>query len=212
MSRHLRDPPRSSADQFEGGASFLGQSTLVSKARRQLNEPMKPSDKVIAALNEQVGMELAACIKYDAIGAHFATEGLPRLATYFFKQATEERGHAHRFIKYILDTGGRVEIPAIPKPPHHFKFAKDAVKLALDGENEVTAAIHDLMELATSEKDYSTANFLQWFIGEQVEEVAGMDQLLKVVERAGESGLLLVEDFVSKGNVPAGSGASQGEG
>src|SRR4029079_17902917 len=104
---------------------------------------------------------LAACIKYDAIGAHFATEGLPRLALYFFKQATEERAHAPRFIKYILDTSGRVEIPAIPKPPHHFKFAKDAVKLALDGENEVTAAIHQLMELAVREKDFSTANFLK---------------------------------------------------
>jgi ferritin len=170
---------------------------------------MKPSDKVLAALNEQVGMELAACIKYDAIAAHFATEGLPRLAAYFFGQATEERGHAHRFIKYILDTGGRVEIPAIPKPPHHFKFAKDAVRLALDGENEVTQAIHNLMGLAVGENDYSTANFLQWFIGEQVEEVASMDQLLKVVERAGESGLLLVEDFVSKGNTPAGNTASE---
>lgn len=153
-------------------------------------------------------MELEASIKYDAIGAHFATEGLPRLAAYFFQQATEERGHAHRFIKYILDTGGRVEIPAIAKPPHHFKFAKDAVKMALDGENEVTAAIHQLMDLATAAKDYSTANFLQWFIGEQVEEVATMDQLLKVVERAGESGLLLVEDFISKGNVLAGAGAA----
>jgi len=160
---------------------------------------MKPSDKVLAALNEQVGLELAACIKYDAIAAHFATEGLPRLSAFFFQQATEERGHAHRFIRFILDTGGRVEIPEIPKPPHHFKFAKDAVKLALEGEHLVTAAIHELMELATAEKDYSTANFLQWFIGEQVEEVATMDQLLKVVERAGESGLLLVEDFVAKG-------------
>ena len=172
---------------------------------------MKPSDKVLAALNEQVGMELAACIKYDAIGAHFTNEGLPRLATYFFKQATEERAHAHRFMKYILDTGGRVEIPDIPKPPHHFKFAKDAVKMALDGENEVTAAIHNLMAMATGEKDYSTANFLQWFIGEQVQEVATMDQLLKVVERAGESGLLLVEDFVSKGNVSAGGNAATQE-
>lgn len=184
-------------------------SIIVSAAFQSLNDRMKPSDKVLAALNEQVGLELSASIKYDAMGAHFATEGLPRLATYFFKQATEERGHAHRFMKFILDTGGRVEIPAIPKPPHHFKFAKDAVKLALDGENEVTAAIHNLMDLATSEKDYSTANFLQWFIGEQVEEVASMDQLLKVVERAGESGLLLVEDFVAKGNVPASTGAAE---
>jgi ferritin len=166
---------------------------------------MKPSDKVLAALNEQVGLELSASIKYDAMAAHFATEGLPRLAAYFFQQATEERGHAHRFIKFILDTGGRVEIPAIPKPPHHFKFAKDAVKLALEGENEVTAAIHNLMDLATTEKDYSTANFLQWFIGEQVEEVASMDQLLKIVERAGESGLLMVEEYVGKGYTGASS-------
>jgi ferritin len=191
---------------------FTPNSVIVSAANQPFNNPMKPSDKVLAALNEQVGMEMAACIKYDAIGAHFANEGLPRLAAYFFKQATEERGHAHRFMKFILDTGGRVEIPDIPKPPHHFKFAKDAVKMALDGENEVTAAIHQLMSMATGENDYSTVNFLQWFIGEQVQEVAAMDQLLKVVERAGESGLLLVEDFVSKGNVPASVGAAQPEG
>lgn len=160
---------------------------------------MLPSQKIVDALNEQVGMEMSASIKYDAMAAHFSSEGLPRLAGFFFNQATEERMHAHKFIRYILDTGGRVEIPAIPKPPHRFKFAKDAVKLALEGEHEVTNAIHRLMEAATSEKDYSTANFLQWFIGEQVEEVASMDQLLKIVERAGESGLLLVEDFVSKG-------------
>ncbi len=171
---------------------------------------MKPSDKILTALNGQVGMELAACIKYDAIAAHFATEGLPRLSAFFFQQATEERGHAHRFMKYILDAGGRVEIPEIPKPPHHFKFAKDAVKMALDGENEVTAAIHDLMELATSEKDYSTANFLQWFIGEQVEEVATMDQLLKTIERAGESGLLLVEDYIARGGGSLPGGVKEG--
>ena len=168
---------------------------------------MLPSPKIIAALNEQVGMEMSASIKYDAIASHFASEGLPRLAAHFFQQATEERMHAHKFIKYILDTGGRVEIPAIPKPPSHFKFAKDAVKLTLEGEHEVTKAIHQLMSTSTAESDYSTANFLQWFIGEQVEEVASMDQLLKIVERAGEGGLLLVEDFVGK----LGTGSPNGE-
>ena len=171
---------------------------------------MKPNEKILAALNEQVGMELSASIKYDAIASHFAAEGLPRMATYFFKQATEERMHAHKFMKYILDTGGRVEIPAIPQPPNRFKFAKDAVKHALEGEHEVTNAIHDLMDLATTNKDYSTANFLQWFIAEQVEEVATMDQLLKIVERAGESGLLMVEEYVAQGGGPVSSPAAQG--
>lgn len=158
---------------------------------------MLATQKIIDALNEQVGMELSASIKYDAIASHFSSEGLPRLAAFFFKQATEERMHAHKFIRYILDAGGRVEIPAIPKPPHRFKFAKDAVKLALEGEYDVTKSIHEIMDLAVTQKDYSTANFLQWFIGEQVEEVASMDQLLKIVERAGEGGLLLVEDYVA---------------
>jgi ferritin len=170
---------------------------------------MKPTDQILAALNEQVGMEMSASIKYDAIASHFAAEGLPRLSTYFFKQATEERMHAHKFMKYILDTGGRVEIPAIPQPPNRFKFAKDAVKHALEGEHEVTAAIHQLMDMATATKDYSTANFLQWFIAEQVEEVATMDQLLKIVERAGEGGLLMVEEYIGKGGGPIAAGSQQ---
>lgn len=167
---------------------------------------MKPTDQILAALNEQVGMEMSASVKYDAIGAHFSAEGLPRLALYFFKQATEERTHAHKFMKYILDTGGRVEIPAIPQPPNRFKFAKDAVRHALDGEHQVTEAIHNLMDMATTAKDYSTANFLQWFIAEQVEEVATMDQLLKIVERAGEGGLLMVEEYIGKGGGPVAAG------
>jgi ferritin len=171
---------------------------------------MKPTDQIVAALNEQVGMELSASVKYDAIGAHFSAEGLPRLALYFFKQATEERTHAHKFIKYILDTGGRVEIPAIPQPPNRFKFAKDAVKHALDGEHEVTAAIHQLMDMAMAAKDYSTQNFLQWFIAEQVEEVATMDQLLKIVERAGEGGLLMVEEYVAQGAGPMAASRANG--
>lgn len=171
---------------------------------------MKPTDAILAALNGQVGMEMSASVKYDAIASHFAAEGLPRLAAYFFNQATEERAHAHKFMKYILDTGGRVEIPAIPKPPNRFKFTTDAVKHALDGEHEVTEAIHQLMDMAVAAKDYSTANFLQWFIAEQVEEVATMDQLLKIVERAGEGGLLMVEDYVSRAGVGGGD-SSTGE-
>jgi bacterioferritin B len=171
---------------------------------------MKPTDEILAALNGQVGMEMSASIQYDAIAAHFIAEGLPRLGAYFFRQASEERTHAHKFMKYILDTGGRVEIPAIPQPPGRFQFAKDAVQQALDGEHRVTDAIHALMDMAAAAKDYSTANFLQWFIAEQVEEVASMDQLLKVVERAGEGGLLLVEDYIGKGGGPSPQSHSTG--
>src|SRR6478752_3851873 len=73
---------------------------------------MLTSQKVIDAINEQIGYEFSAELQYYAIGAHFATEALPQLSQHFFQQAEEEKGHALRFIKYIVDAGGRVVIPA----------------------------------------------------------------------------------------------------
>ena len=146
---------------------------------------MLTSKKVINAINEQIGYEFSASMQYYAIGAHFAEEALPQLSQHFFQQAEEEKGHALRFIKYVVDAGGRVVIPAIDAPKSNFKTPKDAVKLSLDQEVKVTRQINALVELARSENDYITINFLQWFLTEQLEEVSSMDNLLKIVERAG---------------------------
>jgi ferritin len=172
---------------------------------------MLTSAKVIDAVNQQVGMEFAASLQYDAIGSHFAAESLPKLAAHFFRQATEERDHAHRFMKFVIDAGGRVLIPAIPAPVAHFAFAKDAVKLSYEQEIEVTRAINALADLAQQENDHITKNFLQWFLNEQLEEVSSMDQLLKIVERAGEGGLLMVEQYLI-GNKAGAHDASASEG
>src|SRR5258708_19322409 len=77
---------------------------------------MLTSQKVIDAINEQIGYEFSASLQYYAIGAHFAAEALPQLSQHFFQQAEEEKGHALRFIKYVVDAGGRVPIPAINAP------------------------------------------------------------------------------------------------
>lgn len=172
---------------------------------------MLTSQKVIDAINQQIGVEFSASLQYDAIASHFASESLPQMAKYFSKQATEERGHAHRFMKFVVDAGGRVVIPSIPAPQATFKTAKDAVKLSYDQERLVTKEINALADLAAKENDHITSNFLQWFIKEQIEEVSSMDQLLRVVERAGESGMLQVELYLL-GYAGAGSNASSGEG
>jgi ferritin len=52
--------------------------------------------------------------------------------------------------------------------------------------------------LAKAESDYTSDNFLQWFVKEQLEEVASMDQLLRVVQRAGEANLLRVEEYLAR--------------
>jgi ferritin len=168
---------------------------------------MLASPEILAAVNRQIGMEFAASLQYDAIGSHFAAESLPRLSRHFFKQATEERGHAHRFMKFVVDAGGRVEIPAIPAPIARFQFAKDAVKLSYDQELAVTKSINSIADLALKQNDHITGNFLQWFIKEQLEEVSSMDQLLKIVERAGEGGLLLVEQSLGGGGSSSNHGS-----
>ncbi len=162
---------------------------------------MLVSPQIIAAINGQIGMEFAASLQYDAIGAYFDLQSLPTLSKHFYKQSTEERAHAHRFMKFVLDAGAPVQIPAIDAPLSDFKFAKDAVKLSLEQEIKVTTAINGIYDIALKENDHITSTFLHWFIKEQVEEVSSMNDLLKTVERAGEGGLLLVEQFLAQGRI-----------
>ena len=159
---------------------------------------MAVDQKIIAAINEQVGNEFGAMLQYYAIGAHFSAEGLPELSKHFYRQAEEEKEHALRFIQFVIDTGGRVKIPAVSAPQAHFEVAEDAVKLSLEQEQQVTTQINALVAAAKAVSDYTADNFLQWFIKEQLEEVASMGQLLRVVQRAGEGNLLRVEEYLAR--------------
>jgi ferritin len=159
-----------------------------------------------AALNVQIGNELAASNQYVAIAGYFDGEGLPVLAKHFFKQAAEERDHALRFVRIVLDGSGDLKIPQVPAPKPTFKNSADAVQLALDSELRVTKQINDIVDLAIREKDHLTKNALEWFVNEQREEVTSMDTLLRMVKRAGEAGLFHVEHFLSQGGLENGEG------
>src|SRR3712207_370334 len=159
-------------------------------------------EKVVTAINEQIGYEFSASLQYYAIGAHFAAEALPQLSTHFFKQAEEEKEHALRFIKYVVDAGGCVVIPAIDAPQSRFRNPEEAVQLSLDQEVKVTHQINHLVELARGENDYITINFLQWFLTEQLEEVSSMDSLLKIVQRPGTN-VLQADEYLARVGVRA---------
>jgi ferritin len=163
---------------------------------------MLTSQRVIDTVNDQIGYEFSASLQYFAIAAHFAAEALPQLSRHFFKQAEEEKDHALRFIKYVVDAGGRVVIPAIDAPKASFSTPETAIKLSLDQEVKVTHQINALVELARSENDYITINFLQWFLTEQLEEVSSMDNLLKIVQRAGDD-LLQADEYLARVGVKA---------
>lgn len=159
---------------------------------------MLTSAEMNRAINEQIGHEFAAMLQYVAIATHFDGEGLPMLARHFYRQAEEEREHAMRFVRYAVDAGGPITIPAIPAGRSGFRSAEEAVKLSLDQELTVTKQINALMDRAIEEHDHTTRNALEWFVEEQLEEVSSMETLLRMVQRAGEAGLLFVEHYLAQ--------------
>ena len=149
------------------------------------------------ALNEQVAYELAASNQYVAIAVYFDSETLPLLAAHFYRQALEERNHAMMIVQYLLDAGRPVRVPAVAEPRNTFEDAVAPVALALDQEKTVTEQIVRLAALAREENDLVGAQFLDWFLKEQREEVASMSALLSIVERASGN-LLLAEEHLSR--------------
>ena len=147
-----------------------------------------------------MGRELEAHLQYLSVSSWFDARGTARSCTRFFAaQAAEEHAHAMRFLAYIQDVGGpRRASRRSPRPRRSFESAEEAVAASLDWENEVTAHIHALVDLAIERRDHATQVFLQWFVTEQVEEVATMSELLQVTRRAGEANLLLLEDYVAR--------------
>ena len=154
-----------------------------------------PDKSFADALNEQISNEFAAHQQYIAAAVYYDAETLPRLAAFFYRQALEEREHAMMMIQYLLDVGEEVRIPDIKAQQTSFSDGSAPVKMALEQEKRVSEEIFALFELARDVKDYRAEQFLQWFIKEQVEEVALMGDLLNVVERSKDN-LLLAEDYI----------------
>ena len=156
------------------------------------------ADKSFAdALNEQISNEFAASQQYVGAAVYYDAETLPRLATFFYRQALEEREHAMMMIRYLLDVGEEVHIPDIKSQETSYADGMAPVKMALEQEKRVSDEIFSLFELARDNKDYRAEQFLTWFLKEQVEEVALMSDLLNVVERSREN-LLLAEEFIAR--------------
>jgi len=154
------------------------------------------SPELAAAFNQQIGHEFGASLQYVSIAGHFDRQKLTLLAKLFFDQADEEKQHALKFVRYVLDTQGELKIPSIPAPVSNFASAEAAVESALKWEREVTGQIKSLMNLAVSQTDYLAQGFLQTFVDEQLEEVKKMDRLLSVIRQSGERNLLMVEAYL----------------
>ena len=140
-----------------------------------------PDSAFVERLNEQIAYEFAAHQQYVANAVHYDGETLPRLAAFFYAQAVEERNHALMMVQYLLDADAEVRVPGIEAPKTAFSGLAEPVRIALDQERRVSDQIAELTKVARDGGDLLSEQFMQWFLKEQVEEVATMSALLKVV-------------------------------
>jgi bacterioferritin B len=142
-----------------------------------------PAPRFVDVLNEQIGHELAASNQYLACALYYDAETMPQMAAFFYRQSREEHEHAMMMVQYLLDTDAEPVIPAVEAPRTTFASVVEPVELALEQEKRVTEQIHGMLRTAREEHDYTSEQFCQWFIKEQVEEVATMTDLLAVTRR-----------------------------
>jgi ferritin len=152
------------------------------------------------ALQDQVRNEFTASQQYVALAVWFDDQDLPRLARHFYRQALEERNHALMIVQYLLDNDIQPAIPGVDGPRNDFTEAAELIELALNQERRVTDEVIALAKSARDEDDYKGEQFMQWFLKEQVEEVAQMSTLLNVVKRANGN-LFDVENYLARESI-----------
>jgi len=151
----------------------------------------------VAKLNEQLGYEFGAHQQYIAVAAYYDALTMPQMAALFYQQALEERDHAMMMVQYLLDADETPLIPAIKAPKVDFVDVVEPVAAALAQEKRVTDQVNELTRIARDNNDYASDQFMQWFIKEQVEEIAKMSDLLAVVTRSKDD-YERIEDWIAR--------------
>jgi ferritin len=160
------------------------------------------SKTVEDAINEQIKKEFYSAYLYLSMAAHFEAHNLPGFAHWMRVQVKEEQEHGMKFFDYLHDRGSAVKLQAIDQPPTEWKSSLELFNQVLEHEQQVTASINWLYELAVKENDYATQVMLQWFITEQVEEEKNATQIvesLKLIEEHGTAVLMLDHQLSKRG-------------
>lgn len=150
------------------------------------------SSRLTDEINEQIKVELYSAYMYLAMSADCADRNLTGFAHWLRMQAEEEVGHAMRFFGFLLERGARVELQALDKPPSSFGSPLEIMEKSLEHERYVTGRINDLYALALEQKDYPAQVLLQWFVTEQVEEEASIDEIVERMKMFGQDGSALL--------------------
>jgi ferritin len=138
-----------------------------------------------AAMNAQIAAELYSSQLYLSMSAACEVEGYPGMGRWLALQAEEEREHALRFVRHLLDRGARPVLTGLDAPPVEFGGPLGAFEQALTHEMNVTQMIDGLYGMAVQHGDYASQAFLQWFVTEQVEEEKQATEIVQALKAIG---------------------------
>lgn len=152
-------------------------------------------DKIEKALNSQVQLEAESSQFYLSMASWAETEGLEGVSGFLYSHSDEEREHMLKLIKFINERGGNAIIPELKKPPFTFKSLAAVFKSLLEHERVVSEQINKIVGICLQEEDYTTHNFIQWYVSEQIEEEALAQKILDKLSLIGndKGGLYLFD-------------------
>jgi len=137
------------------------------------------------ALNEQIRKEEYSSRLYLAMAIWCEANGYPGAATFLYEHAEEERMHMLKLVHYVNDRDGQAKLPDVEVPPLNYTSVLEIFSEILKHEKYITESINNLYQVTVDEKDYTTANFLQWYITEQVEEESLFSTILDKIKLIG---------------------------
>ncbi len=147
------------------------------------------SEETERLLNEQIMMEGKSSAYYLSMASWCETQGYTHSAKFLYTHSDEERGHMLKLFRYINEAGGHALQPEITDIKHSFSSLRDVFDLILEHELQVTQSIHKIVDHCFSTKDFTTFNFLQWFVIEQREEETLARRALEIFNIIGEEGI-----------------------
>ncbi len=139
-------------------------------------------EKMLSALNEQINAEQYSAFLYLSMSAWCSDNGLPGFANWLYVQYQEELSHANKFFNYVNERGEKVLLKAIAQMPTDFDGIIDIVEKTLEHEKLVTSLVNNLVDVAVEVRDHATQSFLHWFVDEQVEEEANVQEILDTLK------------------------------
>lgn len=154
------------------------------------------SAKMQKVLNTHLNEEFYSSYFYLSMAAYFEAKNLKGFANWMRIQANEEQMHGMKFFNFILQKGGKVILSEIGAPKIEWKSISEVFADTLKHEQKISGLINKLVEVAMLEKDFATNNFLQWFVTEQVEEEANVEEIIQKIEMIGDnkSGLYMLDN------------------